>query len=148
MENLWSICFFNLFPAHVGNSFDNIFVEVLPIVRNSFARSSEVKLKRVFQKKFFSSNCTPWTRRKQFWQLYGKIFCQMSEKNLLEVRVCTKNIKKFEQICFLNWFSEQVETSLDNLSVKILLNIRKKLSQKSREKKFSKTTHQSVCLNS
>ena len=74
--------------------------------------------RKIFSKKScFSSRCTPWTCRKQFWQLYGNFSCQKLEKFSPEVPVCTKNIRKFETICFFNWFSEQVGTSFDNPSV-------------------------------
>ena len=144
-QKIEKVRIFKMFSEHVQNSLDDLSVKILPIVRNSFARSSEIKRKRKFSKKNFSSNCTPWTRRKQFWQVYGKFFCQKSEKISPEVRVCIKNIRKIEKICFVNWFSEQVEISFDKFSVKFFPNVRSRFNQKPKKRFFRKNS--SNCLS-
>ena len=126
-----------MFPEQVENSFGNLSVEVLLIVKNSFARSLEIKRKRNFPKKLFFMQLYSLNAQKAVWQLYGIFICQKSETLSPPVRLFSKNIRKIEKICSVNWFSEQVEISFENFPVKCLLNVRKRFNQKPKKSSFS-----------
>ena len=94
LKNLWKICLFNLFTEHVEKTSDKLSVNVLPIVTNNFARSSEVEREKNFSKKT-SFHPTVLLERVEssFDNFMGKFSAKSQKKNGWKSEYVRKTLK-------------------------------------------------------
>ena len=119
---LRKISFVKMISEHAGYVFDYFSVKISPKFRKCIAQSPKISWRTFRKNAFHHSNRL--NLEKAILTTLQKNLCRMSEKNLLKIQICAKN-KTIKKIRILKMFSEHVQNSLDNLSVKFLSKVRK-----------------------
>ena len=137
-----------MFSEHAGYSFDYFSVKFSPKFRKCFAQIPTINWRTSRRIAFHQS--VRLNMEKAVLTTLQKNLCRLSWKNLLKIQICAKD-KTIEKICILKTFSEHVQNSLDNLSLKFLPKVRKWIAhgpEKMRKCFSKKFFNQSVPLKS
>ena len=145
---LRKVSFVKLFSEHAGYVFDYFSVNFSPKFIKCFDQIPKISW-RTWRKNAFHQSVRLNMEKAVLTTLKKKL-CRMSENNLLKIQFCAEN-KTIEKSRVLKTFSEHVQNSLDNLSLKFLPKVRKWIAhgpEKMRKCFSKKFFYQSVPLKS